>query len=336
MLDAIISVFLEASPYLLIGLILSVFVQSFLSKEKISSWIGRSDLRSVVIASSAGVPLPLCSCGVIPMAIALRQQGASRGATLSFLISTPETGLDSIMLSFALLNPFIAVFRPAAAFITGIVAGLAENAFDRSKDPAVSPIVQKDPCCRAPIETVSFYSRIKNGFRSTFVELLADITPWLIGGMVLSGMIAYAVPASLIERFLGDGIAPMLLMLIIGLPLYICASASTPIAASLLLKGASPGAVLVFLLAGPATNVTTMLMVYRFLGVRALLIYLSCISVCAVSFGLMLNAFYAQSGLDVRNTIGVMAHGVDAPWQAFSALLLSVFMAYALFNKHFK
>lgn len=335
MLDAIISTFLEASPYLLIGLFLSVIVQSFLTKTQISSWIGRNDARSVLIASSAGVPLPLCSCGVIPMAIALRQQGASRGATLSFLISTPETGLDSIMLSFALLNPFIAVFRPIAAFITGVIAGLAENACDRSQDVHQLPVGQ-DVCCQGKGKAANFGMRVKQGFNSTFVTLLADITPWLIAGIIISGIISYALPASLIERFLGEGVLPMFLMLAVGLPLYICASASTPIAASLLLKGASPGAVLVLLLAGPATNVTTMLMVYRFLGVRALVIYLSSICVCALGFGLMLNAWYAQSGVDIRQTIGTAAHAIDGTWQAFSALLLSMAMAYALINRYFR
>ena len=332
LLDEIIRTFLQASPYLLLGLFFSAIIQTLVPKEKISSWIGQNNARSVLIAAAAGVPLPLCSCGVIPMAMSLRKSGASRGATLAFLISTPETGLDSIMLSMALLNPFIAIFRPLAALLTALTAGIVENIFDRSKDQAIAQAKVKD-CCTPEETKKSWGRRIFDGFHFSFVNLLGDIAPWLILGLILSGIISYMVPSSLISKFLGPGLGSMLLMLVIGIPMYICASASTPIAASLLLKGASPGAVLVFLLAGPATNMTTILMVYKFLGKRALAIYLGSIAICSLGFGALLNSIYAQSNIDIRQTIGQAAHCVDTTWQVASAVILVVLMMYALAKK---
>ena len=332
-LDEIIHTFLEASPYLLLGLFFSAIVQSFVSKKKITKWIGQNNFSSVFVSAAAGIPIPLCSCGVIPMAVSLRQNGASRGATISFLIATPETGLDSIMLSFALLNPLIAIFRPFAAFVTAIIAGVMENVFDHSNNE--KKIESHKDCC-APQEQPqeSLVNRLKYGFQHSFVTLLGDIAPWLILGLVLSGIISYMVPSTMIEKFLGGGLNSMLLMLVVGLPLYICASASTPIAASLLLKGAAPGAVLVFLLAGPATNVTTMLTVYRFLGVRALIIYLVSISACALWFGFLLNSFYASSGINIRQTIGEASHYMDMTWQTISAVILVLLMMHALMKRY--
>jgi len=336
MLDQIIQTFQEASPYLLLGLLFSAIIQTLVSPEKITRWIGQNNFRSVLVSAAAGVPMPLCSCGVIPMAMSLRKSGASRGATLAFLISTPETGLDSIMLSFALLNPVIAIFRPFAAFVTAMIAGVMENGFDHSKEQSFQQEPKKDCCGHKEVQE-GWLSRIRNGFNNSFVTLLGEMAPWLIFGLVISGVISFAIPSTVIQKFLGGGgIGSMLIMLAIGIPLYICASASTPIAASLLLKGASPGVVLVFLLAGPATNVTTILMVYRFLGKRALIIYLSSISVCALGFGLLLNAFYYQTGIDLQATIGYTAHCVDHTWQIAAAIVLAVLIGYALIRRYLK
>jgi uncharacterized membrane protein YraQ (UPF0718 family) len=337
LLDEIIHTFLQASPYILLGLFFSAIIQSLIPKEKIAFWIGQKNLRSVLIAAVAGIPLPLCSCGVIPMAMSLRQNGASRGATTSFLIATPETGIDSIMLSFALLDPIMAIFRPLAALVTAIIAGIIENIFDRSKEQSkIEPI--KDCCAKEKPQVSapsSWSSRLVYGFKHSFVTLLGDIMGWLTLGLVLSGVISYLVPSSMIERFLGTGMSSMFLMLVVGIPLYICASASTPIAASLLLKGASPGAAFVFLLAGPATNVTTMVMVYRFLGSRALVIYIASIAGCAITFGMLLNHLYAMWNIDVRAIVGQAGHCVDITWQVISAGILLLFMAHACIKKYF-
>jgi len=332
LLDEIIHTFLQASPYILLGLFFSGIVQSFVTKEKITAWIGQNNFRSVFISAAAGIPMPLCSCGVIPMAISLRKSGASLGATVSFLIATPETGLDSIMLSLALLDPLMAIFRPVAAFMTAIAAGLMENILGVSTQQTSCRETQA--CCsEKSIQQLAWPKRLLQGFYYSFVTLLADISPWLIFGLILSGIISYAVPSSAIEKFLGGGMGSMFLMLLIGIPLYICASASTPIAASLLLKGASPGAVLVFLLVGPATNVTTMVMVYRFLGRRALMIYLVSIVVCALGFGVLLDHLYLSWAIDMRHTIGQAAHCVDTSWQTISAVVLVLLMAVALIKK---
>ncbi|MEI7999541.1 MAG: SO_0444 family Cu/Zn efflux transporter [Candidatus Omnitrophota bacterium] len=331
-LNEILHTFLQASPYILLGLFFSGLVQSLIPKEKITAWMGQNNLRSVLISAAAGIPMPLCSCGVIPMAVSLRQNGASRGATVSFLIATPETGLDSIMLSFALLNPVMAIFRPIAAFVTAILAGVMENVLGKEVQPTATK--PKDCCCTGKKLQQGWKERLVQGFKHSFVTLLADLAPWLILGLVLSGIISYAVPSSFIEKFLGGGMGSMILMLLVGIPLYICASASTPIAASLLLKGASPGAALVFLLVGPATNATTMLMVYRFLGLRALIIYLASIALCALGFGILLNSFY--SGMDIRHTIGGAAHCVGMSMQIAAAIILAILMIYALAKEYFK
>ncbi len=335
-LDEIIHTFLQVSPYLLLGFFFSGIVQSFIPKEKITAWIGKNNFRSVFVAAAAGVPMPLCSCGVIPMAMSLRKSGASRGATTSFLIATPETGLDSIMLSFSLLDPLMAIFRPVAAFVTAIIAGIVENFFDRAsvQNKIEEP---KEGCCsiKEHHQIKSWPNRLLEGFHYSFVTLLGDMAGWLFFGLILSGVISYAVPSSIIEKFLGGGLSSMLLMLVIGIPLYICASASTPIAASLLLKGASPGAALVFLLVGPATNVTTMVMVYRFLGARALVIYVSSIAVCALGFGILLNSLYANWLINIRQSVGQAGHCVDSSWQVASAVILVLLMGYSLTKKYF-
>ncbi|MBF0490724.1 MAG: SO_0444 family Cu/Zn efflux transporter [Candidatus Omnitrophica bacterium] len=337
LLDSIIQTFLQAAPYLLLGLFFSAIVQSFVPKAKIASWIGQNNFRSVFVAAAAGVPMSLCSCGVLPMAMSLRKSGASRGATLSFLISTPEIGLDSFMLSLALLDPMMAIVRPMAAFVTAMVAGVMENCVDHSVEQKTEEAPKE--CCQGKTALEPQFSwpqRLREGFKNSFVTLLSEMAPWLISGMILSGVISYLVPSSVIEQFLGKGMGSMVLMLVAGIPLYVCASASTPIAASLLLKGASPGAALVFLLAGPATNATTILMVHKFLGKKAVVIYLLSISICALGSGMLLNDWYAHSGMDIRQVIGHAGQCVDTTWQAVSAVILAVLMGYALIKASFK
>jgi uncharacterized membrane protein YraQ (UPF0718 family) len=341
-IQEVVNTLLQASPYILLGLFFSGIIQSFVPREKIAAWIGKNNFSSVLISAIGGIPLPLCSCGVIPMAMSLRKSGASRGATTSFLIATPETGLDSIFLSFALLDPLMAIFRPLAAFATAIIAGTLETLFDKSKDsqainPAGDCCQTETSCCKEEQSPKQDWShRIQKGFHHSFVTVLSDIMGWLILGLVISGIISYFVPTSVIEKFLGNGLGPMLLMLLIGLPLYVCASASTPIAASLLLKGASPAVVLVFLLAGPATNLTTMLMVNRFLGTRALIIYLSSIAACSITFAYLLNYLYALWQIDIRATVGQAAHCIDPTWQIVSAVCLLLLMVHAGYQNYLK
>ena len=298
--------FNDASLYILFGIFIAGLIQIFVDKEKISRYLGRPGIRSVVLAAILGVPLPLCSCGVIPMAVSLRKSGASKGATLSFLISTPESGVDSIAISFALLDPLMTVFRPIAAFVTAIVAGIGENVFGRKDAEATKE--EADACIFCEGEgddhNHSLAHKFKYGMRYAFTVLLGDIAKWLTLGIVIGGVISYFVPKEFIENYLGSGWQAMLIMLVIGIPLYVCASASTPIAAALIAKGMSPGVALVFLLAGPATNMAGILAVGKFLDKRAAVIYLISISVCAVGLGLLLNQIYSFTGLNIHVTLG--------------------------------
>ncbi len=326
-------VFNDASFYILFGVFVAGLIQIFVDKERIAHHLGTPGLRSVVVAALFGVPLPLCSCGVIPTAVSLRKNGASRGAVLSFLISTPESGVDSIAISFAMLDPLIALFRPVAAFVTAIIAGVMENVFG-TKNNASAPKEEGCVFCReagnAHNHGLGF--KFRHGMRYAFVELLGDIAFWLTIGIVAGGIISYFVPDDFIGRYLGTDWQAMLLMLAIGIPLYICASASTPIAAALIAKGMSPGVALVFLLAGPATNTAGILAVAKFLGKRSAVIYLVSISVCALLLGLALNQIYSFTGIDSKAVLGKAGEVIPGYIKLASSVALIVLMVWAVWR----
>jgi hypothetical protein len=320
------SVFQDASFYILLGMFVAGLIQMFLNEEALARHMGKSDFKSVLWAALLGVPLPLCSCGVLPAAVSLKKKGASKGATLSFLIATPESGIDSIVLSFALLDPIMAFFRPLAAFLTATLAGTAENLFGKP-DKTPSPQTQKGSvcaCCGSGTKRAGhgFLRRFKSGMNYAFVEMLGDIGKWLIFGILAAGVISYAFPQAFIERYLGSGWISMFLMLGIGIPMYICASASTPIAAALIAKGMSPGAALVFLLAGPATNAAGIAVIGKLMGRRTVFIYLAAISISALGMGALLNQVYAFAKINPRAVIGHAAEMLPGWLGTLSALAL--------------
>jgi len=222
--------------------------------------------------------------------VSLRKQGANNGATTAFMISTPESGVDSIAITFALLDPIMTVARPVVAFLTAAVAGFTENLFssgNKFSPPPADLTCLVDGCCDGidcPPEEHSrhhtFAGKIRAGLSFSLTELWNDLAGWFLLGLLLAGLITTIVPEEMIGRHLGGGIQSMLIMLGVGIPLYICATASTPIAAALILKGVSPGAALVFLIAGPATNVTTLTVLFGILGKRATAIYLGHFRAC--------------------------------------------------------
>ena len=254
---------------------------------------------SVFKAALLGVPLPLCSCGVLPAALSLKKQGANNGATTAFMISTPESGVDSIAITYALLDPIMTVARPLVAFVTAAVAGLTENLLGyRAAVPVGTPA--KPFSVADPGGTMNDVSgahpqhrrlgyKVKSGLHYAFSEFWGDLAGWFFLGIFLAGLITALIPDDVFSRYLGSGFSAMLLMLAVGIPLYICATASTPIAAALILKGVSPGAALVFLVTGPATNAATVTTISRLLGKRAVVIYL--VSICGVALagGLLLD-----------------------------------------------
>jgi len=251
---------------------------------------------------------------VLPAAVSLRKQGASNGATTAFLISTPESGVDSISITYALLDPIMTVARPLAAFVTAAVAGITENFFGESNSTRkIAPDLScpVDGCCDgqncSPEEHRhhhSFREKFSAGMRFAIGDLWEDLAVWFLIGLILAGLITVLIPPDMFSKYLGAGLPAMLIMLAVGIPLYICATASTPIAAALILKGVSPGAALVFLLAGPATNMASLTVLTGVLGKRATAIYLASIAICAVVFGLIVDQVYVSFGISAQAMVG--------------------------------
>ncbi len=269
--------------------------------------------------------------------MSLQKQGASNGATTAFLISTPESGVDSIAITYALLDPIMTVARPVVAFVTATAAGIAENLFSlKGEGPRITPDFSCpiDGCCDgsncSPEEHRrhhAFGEKLKAGCKFALTDLWGDLAGWFFIGLILAGLITVLIPDDIFGKYLGAGLPAMLLMLAVGIPLYICATASTPIAAALILKGVSPGAALVFLLVGPATNVASLTVLTGILGKRATAIYLTTIAVSAVLFGLLVDQVYASLGLSARALVG-QASEIVPSWAglvgALAVLLLSV------------
>ncbi|OIP44767.1 MAG: hypothetical protein AUK28_09515 [Desulfobacterales bacterium CG2_30_60_27] len=323
----------EASVYMLFGLLVGGLLKVFLSPTYVARHLGHGRFLPVFKAALFGIPLPLCSCGVLPAAAALKRQGANNGAITAFLISTPESGVDSMAITYALLDPIMTMARPVAAFCTAVAAGIAENLCHPSMEGnwlrVVDNTCQVDGCCDGlgcpPEEHArhhSFAAKLMIGTRYAFTELWGELAGWFIIGLLLAGIIAALVPTAFLARHLGGGLTAMLAMLALGIPMYICATASTPIAAALILKGVSPGAALVFLLAGPATNVTSLAVLFRILGRRATLLYLFNLSIFAVAAGLFIDRIYQWLGITPAAVIGQAAEVMPVGIKRAAALLL--------------
>jgi uncharacterized membrane protein YraQ (UPF0718 family) len=335
-------VFLESAVYMLFGFFFAGLLYVFVKPETISRYLGKGKVRSVFLSALAGIPIPLCSCGVVPAAAGLKRQGASNGATLSFLISTPESGIDSIPITYALMDPVITLVRPVAALITAIVAGITENFFNNSNDiPDSAPpdACSVDGCgCKKPVtdETgpagTSLSARILSGLKYAFVDLLGDIGKWFLIGVFLAGLITYFVPDNLFESYLSNNFLAMLVMLVIGMPMYVCATSSTPIAAALVLKGLNPGAALVFLLAGPATNIASLTMVSGLLGRKSLFIYLGSIAVCSLVLGFLTDMLYYGIGITAKASAGQFSEIFPYSIELTGAIVLLALLLFAFYS----
>ena len=235
----------EVSPYLLIGFALAGFIRAFVTESALASHLGGKGLGPVLKASLVGIPLPLCSCGVLPTAAGLRKGGASRAATSSFLISTPETGVDSIAISWAMLDPLLTVARPVAALVTAVFTGTAQM--------WLLPELPATPTSESTQEADkrSMGLKIADGIRYSFLVLLADIAWYIAWGLVLAGVVSYFVPPGFFAELPGGKYSQIVFVIGLSVPLYICATSSTPLAAAFIAKGMSPGVALLFLLVGP-------------------------------------------------------------------------------------
>lgn len=317
----------EMSPYLLFGFFVAGILSVFVSQRLVEKHLGGRGVWPLLKASLFGVPLPLCSCGVIPVSMSLHKHGASKGATVSFLLSTPQTGMDSIFVTLSLLGPVFAIFRPLAALVTGFVGGGLVNVFNQNQEDANrSPEECSDECCTDDKKTI----RIIKGLKYGFVTLPKDIGKAMLAGLIIAAFISALVPDGYFAEKLGTGIFAMVVMMLLGIPVYVCATASVPVAASLILKGLTPGAALVFLMTGPATNAASFLTIWKALGRTTAIIYLATVAGCALLGGILLDYIAAGIEIEIATRPGWMLPNVV---KYISAVVLLGILGFAILSK---
>ena len=356
-------VFLDTAFWLLIGLLAAGFIKSFIAEDTMQRWVGGHGIGAILRAALFGAPLPLCSCGVLPAAIGLHRAGASKEATVSFLISTPETSIDSVAVTYALMGPVMAIFRPFAALVNAVGTGLlttlvaddkaseiipekpssetVETSCCSSKkqqpetvtssccaDQQPEPVNQQQAaksCCSQDKEVKAAPNKFMLVLSYAGAELLDDISKWLAFGIVLAGIMLTFIPPDWLAQW-GGGLTAMLVMLVVGIPMYICAVASTPVAAGLLLAGVSPGAVLVFLLVGPATNIASFALLKRELGLKVTGMYLFGLSVLSLMMGLLLEWLLRSQQWQIEASLGE-AHAMLPGMVSWASAFILIFLA---------
>lgn len=273
------------SPYLLLGFGVAGVLYAFVPSGFYRNHLSRPGFLSVLKAALIGVPLPLCSCGVLPTAVSLRRNGASRGAATSFLIATPQTGIDSIAATYSLLGPAFAIIRPVAALITALVGGMLVNKEDMACDV----------CADVEVDTIdapkshTFGGKIMDALRYGYVNMVQNIGKWLIIGLIIAAAITVFVPDGFFTFFAEYPLLSMIAVVLVAVPMYICSTGSIPIALSLMLKGLSPGAAFVLLMAGPAANFASIIIVGKSLGKKTAAVYLGTIIVGAIVIGMCID-----------------------------------------------
>lgn len=327
----------EMSPYILLGFLIAGIMHAFIPQRTMARHLSGTGWRPVLKSAMIGVPLPLCSCGVLPTAVAMRRGGASRAASTSFLISTPQTGVDSIAATWSLLGPAFAIVRPVAALVTAFFGGIAVGRSERDEPDTANA----EGCVVEIAEKRSFGQKVIDSLRYGFVDLVGSIGGWLVAGLVIAALITVYVPADFFS-FLGEN--PFLAMIgvvIIAVPMYVCATGSIPIALSLMLKGLSPGTALVLLMAGPAANFASFTLISREMGRKAAIVYLISIVAGAILFGLAID-YLLPAGWFSTGGSGEAAHcrhfGVFPLICSgiLTALLIWAFVRRFSSNKHIK
>jgi len=341
--------FTLSAPWLMAGLFIAGVINVYLPKNFLNKHLGKEGFLTTIKAAVIGAPMPLCSCGVIPAALGLKRSGASKSATTAFLVSTPETGVDSISVSYVLLGPFMAVVRPVAAIFSAIVAGLlvgkepsnsniigskskvksccASKQVIADKHVVAKTTLATSRCCASQQASKSnVLQKLNQALLFSGTKLLGDTAKWLLIGLFFAALVQTYVPVSFFSEW-GSGILAMVVVILISIPMYVCATASTPIAAGLLLSGVSPGAVLVFMLAGPATNVATLGVVATELGKRAVVAYLTGVIGVAIVFGFATDYLVENYKISVAPMLGEH-HEVLPSWlsQLMSVILLMLLL----------
>ncbi|OUR75515.1 hypothetical protein A9Q75_17855 [Colwellia psychrerythraea] len=340
----------EASPWLLLGLLIAGLMKAWVPSEVLSKHLGQGK-TAIIKAALIGAPLPLCSCGVIPVATELRRSGASASATSSFLVATPETGIDSVSVSYALLGPVFAIYRPIAAIMSAVLTGLLVSTIkeEQIKSSSDQQQSEKSGCCGSkktvkieelPKSTTSccgskkvtqeiientFVSKTKQGVYYASTKLIDDIIIWLLIGLIFASLVRTFLPQEFLLSY-GSGLPAMLLMILISIPMYICATASTPIAAGFIMAGLSPGTALVFMMAGPATNISTLGVIRNEMGSAVLIRYLLGVAACAIGFALLLD--FSLSFYDINISDQMQhSHELLPKWFGLSCAALIAFLS---------
>jgi uncharacterized membrane protein YraQ (UPF0718 family)/copper chaperone CopZ len=319
--QAIWAVTADMAAWLLLGFLVAGFLSVFIDPAWLERHLGGRGLGPVFRASLFGVPLPLCSCGVIPVAASLRSHGASKPATTAFLLSTPQTGVDSIAITYTMLGPLFALFRPLMALVTGILGGGLVQAFGEGKEHSLQPALPRSEMPRG------VGARLARALDYGLVTLPGDIGKALLLGVLIAGLLAALIPEGFLEPYLGRGALSVALMMVVGIPLYVCATASVPLAAGFIALGATPGAALAFLIAGPATNAATITTIGRVLGRRTTAIYLLTVGLSAWGGGMLLDLLmgWARTSLPALSSHVHQHHG-EGWFDHLAAVVLVVVM----------
>lgn len=358
--DALVMMMAEMAPYLMLGFFIAGLLRTFVPHSLYSRHLAPRNMKSVVKAAALGIPLPLCSCGVIPTSVGLRKEGVSHGACTSFLIATPQTGVDSIAATYSLMGLPFAIVRPVAALFTAMFGGWLVNKYAREDEQVSAEAAmsgEHDHCdcgcddhnhhhhhhdhhhddfCSCSTEECSskstFWEKLKGALEYGFVEMLQDVGKWLVIGLLIAALITVAVPNHWLAALHEYKLLNMLIVLAVAIPMYVCATGSIPIAVSLMAKGLTPGAALVLLMAGPAVNSASILVIGKVFGKRTLSLYVLSIIIGAILFGLGIDYLLPQEWFAVSSVItegGHCAHCLTA-WDWFFLALLAILLFNAL------
>lgn len=320
----------EMSPYILLGFLIAGIMHAFIPQRTFARHLSGKGLKSVVKSAAIGIPLPLCSCGVLPTAIAMRRNGASRAASTSFLISTPQTGVDSIAATWSLLGPAFALLRPLAALVTAVLGGVAVGKSEKDEAGCACTMDREETN-----ERKTFGQKCVNALRYGFVDLVGSIGGWLVMGLIIAALITVYVPSDFFA-ILGDWpLLSMIAVLIIAVPMYVCATGSIPVALSLVMKGLSPGTAFVLLMAGPAANFASFTLISREMGRKASAIYLGSIVLGAMAFGLAIDYLLPARWFLVGDAHAMACHGQELNlFPYLCSGILAILLAFALIKGH--
>ena len=322
------------SIYLLVGLFIAGILKQIVPDDFISKHLGKDSIGSVIKATIFGIPLPICSCSVIPLAQSLRKEGASKGAVQSFLISTPITGVDSILATFSFFGLVFTIFRVVSSVIIGIIVGLVQNVAEKNEEK-IEVVKEESTCgchcsCSSTKKQKKSFS-IKEVFSYAYVTLLKDMVKPLFVGLILGALFTTFVPKEYSSMLFENQFLTYIVIILIAMPLYVCATASLPLAAALMLNGMSGGAVFIFLTAGPATSAVTMSVVYKLLGKKSLIIYVGTIGLLSLLFGFLYDTFFSGLNILKFSTDNEETSIIDQ----ISSLIILILISYYLIKSWF-